>query len=235
MPPWQDVLRLVGVLTDDQLFTGWRTTIAEIQQTADVVVYQGAIWDRARFGRGARMGHRVAVSQTYLDLRPELAAWHTVPAGRVQADALVLFAGTDRAIPIEVDTGKENRRQWLAKLDGYRGDPPPGLIVVAQGQSLRLARIQAWCEQSGLEFPIQCRPARGLASDAKMLRTWAGTLPATVVRSRGEAESRPIRYLRADGSWTETCPRSHWGAREIRAGYDVRHLLPDKTPGPRRR
>lgn len=222
MKNWQEVLAITGVLTAQQLLTNWNIVLDDIAQSHIYVQFRDAIWDPSRFGHGRQMTHRVAITQTYLDLHEVLSSWQPAPVGIIHPDALIQFAGAPSFIALEVDTAKETRQQWQAKFDGYHADPPAGLLIVAYGKTLRQQRLRQWCDDAGLSCPVWCQDASALKHHSARLADWART--QAVARPFGPTSEisgpRKVRYA------APLDPNRPTGAREVRAGYDLVHPRP---------
>lgn len=156
---WREALRVVGVLSREQLVRYFGAAWEVEQAAEEVVVYRGALWEPDRFGRGARRDHRLWVAEAYLRLRAQGTpfCWRTPEPGSWPCpDALIeLGEAGAPAVALEVDAGTETRRQWQAKLDGYRRPHLGigGIWILAAGSPRRLERLRQWVGEAALPYP----------------------------------------------------------------------------------
>lgn len=201
---WRQTLQVVGVLSREQL-AQYFGAAWEVEQAAEaVVVYRGALWEPARFGRGARRRHRLWVAEAYLRMQAQGTPfrWRAPRPGSWPCpDALIeLGEAGAPAIALEVDAGTETRRQWQAKLDGYRRPhlPTGGIWILAAGSPRRLERLRRWIEEAAPPYPWwlesfahwQGNPPR-LPDPPPPVPAPASTAPAIVYRLSSGAELDP--------------------------------------------
>ncbi len=154
MTTWTRVLKATGMLTrtqSDQIDAGaWVTAL----NSGQWILYREAVWDPEQFQRGGQIAHRVLITSIYLALNQQMAEWEReVTRGEVTADARFQLIKSPWRYWLEADTGKETKRQWLAKLDRYRTtfwDEDDILLVVAAGRATRLGRLATWIEEAAL-------------------------------------------------------------------------------------
>lgn len=160
---WEEVLKQTGVLSCDQLERFFSLSCEHLKGNPALTFYGDAVWDPARFGRGAHLQHRVLLAEIRLRLWPLQPRWQAPhPNHFPEPDALLYDAAAQSTLPVylEADTGKESRRQWQDKLEGYRILRPVcrGIWVVAQGGPRRLERLRSWVDEAGLSVPHRVDP-----------------------------------------------------------------------------
>jgi hypothetical protein len=156
---WRETLRVVGVLSREQLARYFGAAWEVEQAQKEVVVYRGALWEPDRFGRGARRSHRLWVAEAYLRMQAQGTpfCWRAPQPGSWPCpDALIqLGKAGDQVVALEVDAGTETRRQWQAKLDGYRRPHLGigGIWILAAGSPRRVDRLRGWIGEVALPYP----------------------------------------------------------------------------------
>lgn len=238
---WRQALAATGIVSDRQLQTHWNTRIAELDGLSGYVLFHQAVWDPARFQRGAREQHRLLVTETYIRLCPVLDEWSR-PANLpwVVPDAWVRLAGVALPLAVEADTGKETEKQWREKLDGYRraaGSALFGLLIVARGGPIRHGRLAAWVADAQLPLPTAVTLPEQLPADALALASRPTSPPRpdtpaprrqsrTVYRLVGNPRTlspHEAEALLKNGGFGEQ-------AREIVAGHTIIYLAPRVRP-----
>lgn len=197
---------------------------------ADWMVWQqDAIWDGRRSHRGRHHAHWALRTDAYLAWHQDLTSWQCEPRDQflIQPDALLTVAIWPDPIALEVDTGKETRRQWEQKLHRYLAAPDDWrLLVVATGGPRRLQRLAGWLESTAPR--PWCLVAASHLSDWTTA-SWHEPAAPTVEPRR--VANRPLLYF-LEGAQISG-PEAHSlldsgavfvGARERRAQAEYLHL-----------
>lgn len=160
---WQLVLETTGYLSSSQARHYFDLALVGNDWPSDLIIWRDALWTRAQFQRGAHPKHRELITEAFIRLYPFVTHWQT--AGTqfgLFPDAIIRVSTYEIPILIEVDTGKENAKQWQTKLAMYRleafANPQFGLWVIAAGGSRRISHLTAWVGDADLPIPWQVSP-----------------------------------------------------------------------------
>ncbi len=156
---WPRALEATGYLSKEQAARHFNVDAATVEHGPEVFLWKDALWSRPTFAKGAHIAHRQLVSETYIRLHPVLSRWQT--AGSLYGlfpDAIGWVSQAPWPILLEMDTGKENAKQWASKLAEYRleatANPRFALWVIALGGKLRTGRLQSWIQGARLSVPV---------------------------------------------------------------------------------
>ncbi|PSR20602.1 MAG: hypothetical protein C7B45_14270 [Sulfobacillus acidophilus] len=144
-------LKAVGYITSEQLQQHFGLATTAIALEPWMLMTAQGLWDRDQYQKGARLHHWALRTQVFLDLAPQLQEWQIEAhvADVIRPDALLQVTRVPAPIALEVDTGKENERQWQEKLVAYEFSPSQWhVFVVAQGQARRLAGLAQWLAEN---------------------------------------------------------------------------------------
>ena len=174
---WMTALKTTHYLDEDQLLRYFDTRLSAIQaeMPENVVIYRGAVWTKGAFFRAKHIRHRALLAEIYCRLLESGIEWsYPVEDTTLKPDAIL--ATGNGPIYVEADTGKENQKQWLQKLQEYQNIGNGALWVVAQGGPVRLSRLQQWITQAHLSIPWVLTPLADVRADLPRF-TWPA--PAT--------------------------------------------------------